>query len=235
MKSEIQLQWEYYTKTAKRYDDMHLQPDGGHDFACALISSLASHYDFKSVLDVGSGTGRALSYLSTHLKAANLLGIEPVEALREIGHKKGIPKQILISGDAMKLDLPDNSFDLVMELGVLHHVSKPRLVISEMLRVARKAIFISDANRFGQGIVIARYLKYVLWKLGLWGAVNTLKTKGRNYGISEGDGIYYSYSVFDDYDFIGTKCSKIVTFNLEGSGRCSILGANHVGLFALKN
>lgn len=68
--------------------------------------------------------------------------------------------------------------------------------MSEMLRVAQKAIFISDANNFGQGRFLARTAKQALNALGLWKTVDFIKTKGKGYTISEGDGLAYSYSVF---------------------------------------
>jgi ubiquinone/menaquinone biosynthesis C-methylase UbiE len=52
-----------------------------------------------------------------------------------------------------------NSIDAAFECGVLHHVAEPSHVVGEMMRVARKAIFLSDSNRFGQGRLIARILK----------------------------------------------------------------------------
>jgi ubiquinone/menaquinone biosynthesis C-methylase UbiE len=38
----------------------------------------------RSVLDVGSGTGRVLTYLKTHAPAVARAGVEPVEALRQV-------------------------------------------------------------------------------------------------------------------------------------------------------
>jgi len=117
MKPEVLLQREYYTRTAKLYESMHVvHGDVEHDLACALIHSLSAHHKLMSVLDVGSGTGRAVVKLHENLPHARVVGMEPVEALREIGYKNGIPRDQLISGDATHLDFPDASFDLVCEL-----------------------------------------------------------------------------------------------------------------------
>jgi len=139
----------------------------------------------------------------------------------------------LIEGDATSLEFADSSFDMVLELGVLHHIPNPRAAVAEMLRVAKHAIFISDINRFGLGSKLGRYLKLGLWKAGLWPVVNWLKTRGRGYNFSEGDGVNYSYSVFDDYDFIRSKCSDVMVINLDGSGKIALTGAHHVGLFGI--
>src|SRR5260370_12373090 len=101
MKPDVLLQREYYTRTATLYELMH--GGGEHDLACALISSLAAHHGFTSVLDVGSGTGRAVLKLNQNLPHVRIVGIEPVEALRNVGHSNGIPENQLINGDATQL------------------------------------------------------------------------------------------------------------------------------------
>jgi hypothetical protein len=66
-----------------------------------------------------------------------------------------------------------------------------------MLRVARKAVVLSDENRFAYGSFPERLAKLALCKTGLFPAFYWLKTGGKGYRYSEGDGIAYSYSVFD--------------------------------------
>jgi ubiquinone/menaquinone biosynthesis C-methylase UbiE len=233
-RKDIQLQREYYEKTAQEYNKMHVSGTGEHELACALIHALSLHYGFQSILDVGSGTGRALLELEKKLPECHIAGIEPVAALRQIGYDNGIPPEQLIEGDATNIQYADNSFDLVCELGVLHHVPKPRLAVAEMLRVAQKAIFISDSNRFGQGSLSAKLIKLFCSKMKVWPVVDFVRTKGKGYMCSEGDGIFYSYSVFDDYDFICTQCKQVMIFNLDGSGKHSITGAPHIGLLGIK-
>ena len=65
------------------------------------------------------------------------------------------------------LQAADGEFDLVCEFAVLHHVPRPAQAVGEMLRVARKAIFISDANNFGQGGGIVRLIKRTIAALGV--------------------------------------------------------------------
>lgn len=42
--------------------------------------------------------------------------------------------------------------------------------------MAKKAVFISDSNHFGQGSRAARLIKLVLYKTRLWGIYNYLNT-----------------------------------------------------------
>jgi len=89
-------------------------------------------------------------------------------------------------------------------------VPDPARVVSEMIRVAKKGVFLLDINRFGQGHPVARILKLILYKAHLWNAARFLQTKGKMYAISEGDGLAYSYSVFDSYDQLRGWADTIV-------------------------
>jgi len=235
MSHGVQLQRDYYTRTAERYEALHVHGDDEHDLACALIHGLSRFYDYTSVLDVGSGTGRAVQKLGLCLPSARIIGVEPVEALRKVGYARGIPEPQLVAGDATELAFPDSSFDLVCELGVLHHIPQPRRAVAEMLRVARKAVFFSDSNRFGQGVALTRYFKLMLWATRLWPLVNFVRTKGKGYHYKETDGVLYSYSIFDDYRFIRSHCRHVMVFNLDGSGKNALTGATHVGVFGIKS
>jgi ubiquinone/menaquinone biosynthesis C-methylase UbiE len=75
----------------------------------------------------------------------------------------------IIQGSGDALAFADKSFDAVCEFATLHDVPDPARVVSEMLRVSKKAVFLSDCNRFGQGHVLLRVLKLALYKTRLWG------------------------------------------------------------------
>ena len=110
---------------------------------------------------------------------------------------------------------------------------------AEMMRVARKAVFLSDANRFGQGPHSLRLLKLFLYKLHLWDAARYLQTGGKMYAVSEGDGLAYSYSVFDSYELLANWAQSIVLFPTKvdisvKSWLHPLLTAPHVLLCALK-
>jgi ubiquinone/menaquinone biosynthesis C-methylase UbiE len=197
---ESEYQQQYYTQTSQLYDDLHLLTDQEHNLALHLLKGYISYYGIQSLLDLGAGTGRSLLWLKEHCpEITRIQGIEPVAALREQGYQKGLSPEELIDGDAYKLPFPDNSFDLVSEFAVLHHVRHPHLVIQEMSRVASKMICISDSNFMGQGSPLIRLIKYILFSSSLWPAANWIKTKGKGYLITQEDGLAYSYSVFQDY------------------------------------
>lgn len=232
--NEIELQRDYYARTAGVYESLHVQQDDEHFFALAWLASLIEHYGYRSVLDVGSGTGRGLHYLKGRFPDLRIIGVEPSLELRQIGHDAGLGCSELIDGDATKLAFPDNSFDIVCEFGVLHHLKQPRQAIGEMLRVSKGGVFISDDNHFASGSPGNRISKQLLKRLGLWKAAYWLRTGGRGYRISEGDGLSYAYSVFDDIEFIRDRCKRIHIVNTKGDGRDMYARAPNVALFGWK-
>ena len=69
---------------------------------------------------------------------------------------------------------------------------------------------------------------------GFWPVADLIKTRGRGYTISDGDGVAYSYSVFNDYDQIAAVCKRIHLINTEGSGPNLYRSAPHIALLGLK-
>lgn len=235
MADDVQRQREYYARTAHQYDALHLGDDDEHALALAAFAGIARLRQGASVLDVGAGTGRALAVLAMELPGAQLVGIEPVAELREIGHRKGIAPEQLIEGDAHHLPFADDSFDFVIETGVLHHVPDPGVVVGEMARVARLGVLLSDSNKFGQGSRATRLGKALIDRLGLWRAMIWLTTRGRMAKWSEGDGVFYSYSAFDNLAQLERKFPFVMMLNtVPASGPDLKRGAAQVALLALK-
>lgn len=233
--TEINLQRRYYAETADKYDQWHLDPEDEHYLALSFLIGVIDYLQINSILDIGSGTGRAIAYIKQNKPHLRVVGIEPVKELREIGYKKGLSDSELLDGDATALVFGDGEFDLVCEFGVLHHIRDHRNAIEEMLRVAKKAIFISDSNRFGQGSGLKKVMKLLIYSLGLSPIVNYLITGGKGYHVSEGDGLAYSYSVFDDYRLIRKHCKSIHILNTRDGKINPYTGTSHVALLGIKS
>jgi SAM-dependent methyltransferase len=232
--SDTDIQRQYYTRTADMYDQWHGEADDPHSLPMALAGGLCQRYGYRSVLDVGAGTGRLLRYLGEAMPSLHLVGIEPVEALRKKGHESGVAADRLVDGDATRLPYADGSFDLVCAFAILHHIRRPQQAVAELLRVARAAVLISDSNRFGQGNRLERRIKRALAALGLWRAFDWVQTRGKGYRVSESDGLFYSYSLFDNYQQIRAGCRKLHVFNTAGGGRHALLEAGSVAILGLK-
>ena len=213
---------------------MHVDEYGEHERAMRFMVAFFDELDCKSVLDIGSGTGRLIRYVKERHPEISVTGIEPSPELRKQGYSRGIGEEELIDGDAQDLDLPDGSFDLVCEFGALHHIPLPDLAVREMLRVSKKAIFISDSNCFGQGSPTTRAIKQIINALGLWKVADYIKTGGKGYTMSEGDGLAYSYSVFNNYKSIAACCDEIMVVNTRGKSTNHYRQASHVGLLGIK-
>lgn len=192
-----------------------MHKDEGADDAPSrdLVISILRSLEIHSLLDVGSANGRGLQHFADAFPGALVCGVEPVAALVQEGVAAGHHRVVSLfqaSGDA--LPFSDASFDAVSEFSMLHHVANPDAVIKEMLRVARKAVVLVDCNRFGQGSLAARLFKLFLYKLHLWDAFDLVRTRGKRYQISEGDGLFYSYSVYDSYDLLMSWADRILIF-----------------------
>ncbi|MEQ1724378.1 MAG: class I SAM-dependent methyltransferase [Sphingopyxis sp.] len=233
MDNARQAQRDYYADTAHDYDAMHGNEGGEHDFAFAVMRGLAERFAFKTILDVGSGTGRIPLAFKAAGSGIACTGVEPVAALRAIGHGKGLSEAALRDGDALDLDFPDNSFDLVCAYAVLHHIKDHARAVREMVRVARYGVFLSDANNFGQGSAMARTVKQAINAVGLWRAYDWLATRGKGYHYSEGDGVFYSYSLTNAVPVLRAKFPTLHAINtLPSAGLNLGRQAPHMALFA---
>jgi len=225
----------YYQATAASYHERHVGESDEHALALELLVMLARHYDVAgSFLDVGAGTGRAMKALVTAFPGACVQGIEPVAELRQQANiLNGIPGEDLVAGSALQLPFADNSFDWVVETGVLHHIRHWPEAVSEMVRVARYGVLISDTNNIGQGSHLGRKLKKTIKKLGFWKVLVWLQTNGKMSKWSEGDGLYYSFCAFDTLPLLRQKFVEVQVMNTRGSGEADLLSSvSHVAIVA---
>jgi len=90
----------------------------------------------KTVLDVGASTGIIDNVLTDEFK--NVIGIdidkEALSHARKNFRKKNLKFRI---GDAMKLDFPNNNFDIVVCAHVYEHVPDPKNLFKEIHRVLK--------------------------------------------------------------------------------------------------
>ena len=83
-----------------------------------------------SVLDIGGGTGKILSWVAPMVKRAVV--IDPSPGMIEECKKRGIE---CVLGKAEQLPFPDRSFDLIMMHDVFHHIGDKEQAIREISRV----------------------------------------------------------------------------------------------------
>jgi SAM-dependent methyltransferase len=204
-------QADYYRRTAERYDELHTVREDEHSAALRHIAAYLHWIGAHTALDTGCGTGRAIRFLRSALPHMHVCGNDPSPDLLSVAVERyGVPAADLRCAASERLPYPDGSFDAVIETGMLHHVPRPELVVAEMLRVARLAVFISDDNTYGVGSATRRLAKLALHRAGLLEGVNRRRRGGRAWQYSEGDGITWSYSVFDSLPQIQKACASVI-------------------------
>ena len=131
-------------ETAKRFDDSHFGGPIGQ-----LIVEMQERvlFDFlgdvhnASVLDVGTGTGRAAFAIAK--RGAHVTGVDASAEMLKVAQKHAEDASLNIKflrGDAHALDFADQSCDVVVSLRMLMHTPDWRRCIDEMCRVARQRV-----------------------------------------------------------------------------------------------
>lgn len=239
-RAPAELQREFYTATAESYDREFVNPGDEHGLALSYMSLFVAGGHYRSVLDVGAGTGRGVRHFRARHPEVDVRGVEPVRALIDVAEREhAVPHGCIVEGTGDPLPFADGSFDAVCELGVLHHVADPNAIVQEMTRVARRAVFLSDENRFARGRPLARAAKLTLYGMKLWPAVVRLRTQGRGYHLAPGDGgVAYSYSVYDSLDVLGRWADRVFlvpTVPARPGWLHPLLTATHVLVCAIRD
>ncbi|MGI1663269.1 class I SAM-dependent methyltransferase [Palleronia sp. KMU-117] len=230
----------HYDLTAAQYDKT-LGNDKVVEHTRALELLVPRYFsEASSVLDIGTGTGRALEWLSSHFSErkakVDLTGVEPSTALAEIARKK-VPSAKIVEGSGESLPFAEGSFDLVTITGVLHHVEFPKQVLTEAFRVSRFGVLISDHNNFSFGSRGARKLRLGLYAANLLSAFTYVRLGFRRQGYSEGDGWWYPYSLLNDFDVISKNSEQyaIVPTRRPNSGLGNFMLSNsHIAVACIK-
>ena len=115
------------------------------------------------VLEVGVGTGEALPLYPSH---CDVLGIDLSEGMLEHAHRRvdefKLSHVTLQTMDAGNMQLPDDTFDIVMAAYVVTAVPDYRKVVNEMIRVCKPGGRIVMLNHFSNGNkVIAAVEKFI--------------------------------------------------------------------------
>jgi ubiquinone/menaquinone biosynthesis C-methylase UbiE len=95
----------------------------------------------KNLLDVGTGTGIFAEAFQNH--KIRVTGIDPNTELLEIA-RSIVPDAEFIVGVAENIPFPDQSFDLVILIHVLHETDNMFKALGEAKRVARKRVIILE-------------------------------------------------------------------------------------------
>lgn len=138
---------------AKRYADKHLKMS--LNFADKLAVKL-SKKDFKkgTILDSGCGPGFIIIELAKKFTACEFVGIDLSEPLLEIAESKNQNEKLnervkFFKANVQNIPFPDNYFDFVININMLHLVEEPAKMLSEIERVLtpKGFFFITDLRK----------------------------------------------------------------------------------------
>ena len=93
----------------------------------------------EDVLEIGCGQGVGATIIYDLFRPKQYLGVDlDPRMIRRAARKAGaLPNARFVEGDIASLEIPDASFDLVVDFGVVHHVPNWRDAIAEVSRVLR--------------------------------------------------------------------------------------------------
>jgi 2-polyprenyl-3-methyl-5-hydroxy-6-metoxy-1,4-benzoquinol methylase len=97
----------------------------------------------QSVLDVGTGTGRAAFLMAA--SGARVTGVDASEEMLAIARERARAERgqvEFLSGDAHALSFPDRSFDVAVSLRVLMHTPRWQQCVDELCRVSRHLVIL---------------------------------------------------------------------------------------------
>lgn len=92
----------------------------------------------KYLLDLGCGAGENSVYFAS--RGAKCVASDYSPGMVEVALKLATANQVQVEGrviNAMAIDFPDNTFDIVYASNLLHHIPNPKLTLREMHRVLK--------------------------------------------------------------------------------------------------
>jgi ubiquinone/menaquinone biosynthesis C-methylase UbiE len=132
--------------TARRFDQLRFGSPIGQLVAAReaeAFSRLVGPAAGRSILDVGTGTGRIALILTS--AGAAVTGVDASEEMLKVARERAAAQHVnvrFVTGDAHALGFPDRSFDAVVSSRVLMHTPRWQVCVDEWCRVARERVVI---------------------------------------------------------------------------------------------
>ena len=120
--SDFGSQWTYFTQNTGYY--------ASDEFFDELISPLLSRKDFEgaSCAEIGAGTGNICAMM-LRAGASHLTAVEPSDAVGPLRENLAPFENRVSVAHVTGENIPQSGFDLVLSIGVLHHIPQPDPVV----------------------------------------------------------------------------------------------------------
>ena len=122
------------------------------DLEKAALRNALGNGTYAKALDVGIGNGRLLPIYAPHARHVTGMDIssEQLEAATSAARELNVPFSALLCEEASRIDLPDESFDLIICSRVLQHVFNWRESVAEFARILKPGgdLVLLTYNRF---------------------------------------------------------------------------------------
>jgi ArsR family transcriptional regulator len=126
----------FFAKLAPQWDRLRSLHAPEHAVEAAILEAIAAK-PFRSVLDLGTGTGQILKLVAPSAQRA--VGVDASHAMLSVARANmqaaGLTNVDLRQGDVYALGLPRGSFDLVVVHQVLHYLDDPQRAVIEAARM----------------------------------------------------------------------------------------------------
>lgn len=139
MTEQNMLQKQYWEEEKRRRSPTHPVVEAFVEPKLDYIMNNITLADNSIILDIGCGNGFFTYYFS---KMHKTIGLDFSRYMLSINSNES-----LVQGSTLLLPFKDRQFDLVFCSNLLHHLEKPEMAVSEMERVSKQYVVISEPNR----------------------------------------------------------------------------------------
>jgi ubiquinone/menaquinone biosynthesis C-methylase UbiE len=155
---QIKTQLEYYDYQTEDYEKGRLIKRGLNRASkrkAKIIFKEINKLNATKIIEIGAGSGLVSYYLSQFFKGEIVLLDLSNEMLEMAKNRIKNPKVSFVVGDGTKTEFPDNYFDAVVGVDIIHHLYDPVIAMQEWKRIVKhsgKMVFL-ETNAYNPLVV----------------------------------------------------------------------------------
>ena len=166
-RAERHYSYEVYDdpNTAQSFDERRFGGPIGEMLAAEqgrVLSNFVGRIDGRTILDVGTGTGRAALLFACG--GAKVTALDASDEMLAVARRRAAEQSSTIDfvrGDAHRLEFRDRAFDVAISLRVLMHTPRWRVCLAELCRVADRLVIIDYPARRSVAVIESNVRRFV--------------------------------------------------------------------------